>query len=417
MLLEDILSRDNMTAAFKQVKRNKGCAGVDGTRVDELQSVLKDSWMFIKSELLDGSYRPQPVMRVEIPKPNGGTRQLGIPTVLDRLIQQAMNQEISKIYDKDFSESSFAYRPGRGAHMATKQALKYINEGYTHVVEVDLAKFFDTVPHDYLMHVLSERIEDKRVLRLIRRYLQSGVLIDELVKPTERGTPQGGPLSPLLSNILLDELDKELEKRGHRFVRYADDVCIFVKSARAGKRVLESISKFLTTRLKLTVNQEKSRTSRPRKLKLLGFGFYVHKQGEYRLRIHQESLKSAKEEVRRITKKTWPVDMESRLSKLNQFITGWINYFKITDCRKRLEAMDEWCRSRLRYCIWKTWKRIRTRIRELIALGTEKSKAYQFGCTRRGGWRVSHSPILMTTLTKEYLRKLGYTGFTAVYLK
>ena len=245
MLLEQILSRDNLKAAYKQVKRNRGCAGVDGTTVDELRHVLWDSWAFIKADILNGTYIPSPVKRVEIPKPNGGSRSLGIPTTLDRLIQQAMNQELMKLYDEDFSESSFGYRPNRGAHEAIRQAQEYLNKGYEWVVEIDLQKFFDTVNHDCLMNILTEKIEDKRVLRLIRRYLQSGIQLGDVVKPNEQGTPQGGPLSPVLSNILLDILDKELEKRGHCFIRYADDICIFVRSRKAGARVLQSISKFL----------------------------------------------------------------------------------------------------------------------------------------------------------------------------
>ena len=417
MLLEDILSRENMKAAFRQVKRNKGCAGIDNIEIDELQPILRDSWVFIKAELLGGSYRPQPVKRVEIPKPAGGTRKLGIPTVLDRLIQQAIGQQLVELYDDSFSESSFGYRPSRGAHLAVRQAQTYINQGYKSIVEIDLAKFFDTVNHDYLMHVLSKRIKDKRVLKLIRRYLEAGVQLDDIVKPNEKGTPQGGPISPILSNILLDELDKELEKRGHRFVRYADDICIFVKSARAGKRVLESIGRFLAMKLKLTVNTEKSGVSVPHKVKLLGFGFYWSK-GDCRIRIHQESIKNITNKVREITRKTRSEALESRINKLNWLIGGWVNYFKLADCKSAMSKLDSWCRSKLRYCIWKTWKRVRTRIRELVKLGVEKSKAFQFACTRLGGWRICHSPILMFTLTKKYLEdELGYIGFESRYLK
>lgn len=417
MLLEAILSRDNMKMAYKQVKRNRGCAGIDDMEVDELQPMLMDSWMFIRAEILEGSYLPKPVKRVEIPKPSGGTRKLGIPTVLDRLIQQAISQQLVKICDAGFSENSYGYRPGRNAHMAVKQAQKFLNEGYAQVVEIDLAKFFDTVNHDYLMHVLGELIEDKRVLQLIRKYLQAGVQLGGIAKPNEQGTPQGGPISPILSNILLDKLDKELEKRGHRFVRYADDICIFVRSRRAGERVLKSIGKFLETKLKLTINAEKSGVKAPHRAKLLGFSFYALNGKPYRIRIHPESIKSVARKVREITTKTRSVKLEDRINRLNWLITGWVNYFKIADCKDIKSKLGSWSRSRLRYCIWKTWKRVRTRIRELIALGVEKSKAYQFGCTRLGGWRICHSPILTTTITKQYLEKLGYKGFEAVYLK
>lgn len=416
MLLEQILSRDNLKAAYKQVKRNRGCAGVDGTTVDELRHVLWDSWAFIKADILNGTYIPSPVKRVEIPKPNGGSRSLGIPTTLDRLIQQAMNQELMKLYDEDFSESSFGYRPNRGAHEAIRQAQEYLNKGYEWVVEIDLQKFFDTVNHDCLMNILTEKIEDKRVLRLIRRYLQSGIQLGDVVKPNEQGTPQGGPLSPVLSNILLDILDKELEKRGHCFIRYADDICIFVRSRKAGARVLQSISKFLAKRLKLKVNSEKSRVSKPREIKLLGFGFYKYK-GNYRIRVHRKSYEKVKSEIRKISHKNRQLSMDDRIKRLNWLIVGWVNYFKIADCKGYMSELDSWVRSKLRYCVWKTWKRVRTRIRELIRLGIEKSTAIVQGLTRLGGWRICHSPILQCTLTDKYWKDLGYIGFVAAYQK
>jgi group II intron reverse transcriptase/maturase len=416
MLLEEILSRENMKAALKQVESNKGCAGIDGIKFDELRAVLHDSWVFIRAEILEGSYIPNPVKRVEIPKPNGGTRNLGIPTVLDRLIQQAISQQLSKRYDKDFSENSYGYRPNRSAKMAVLQAQKYLNEGYACAIEIDLEKFFDTVNHDHLMHVLSERIEDKRVLKLIRAYLKSGVQLGDIVKPNEQGTPQGGPLSPLLSNILLDKLDKELEKRGHRFVRYADDICIYVRSRKAGERVLKSVSGFLAMKLKLKVHEGKSGVRKPYQTKLLGFSFFAYK-GTYRIRVHKDSYEKVKREIRAITRKSRSMNLEGRIGLLNWQIGGWVSYFKIAECKQAMSELDSWARSKLRYCIWKTWKRVRTRIRELVKLGADKLTAIRHGMTRLGGWRVCHSPILTTTLTNMHLKKLGYQGFMARYLK
>ena len=415
-MLEQILSRDNLSAAYKQVKRNRGCAGVDGITVDELRTVLWDSWAFIKADILDGTYIPSPVKRVEIPKPNGGKRSLGIPTVLDRLIQQATNQVLMKVYDEDFSESSFGYRPNRGAHKAIRQAQAYLNEGYAQVVEIDLQKFFDTVNHDRLMSILAEEIKDKRVLRLIRKYLQSGIQLGDVVKPNEQGTPQGGPLSPLLSNILLDVLDKELEKRGHRFIRYADDICIFVRSKKAGERVLRSISKFLASELKLKINSEKSGVSKAPRIKLLGFGFYKHRE-TYRIRVHQKSYDRVKDEIRKISCKSRSMSMEDRIRRLNWLITGWVNYFKIADCKSHMCELDSWVRCRLRNCVWKTWKRIRTRIKELIRLGIEKSEAVALGFTRLGGWRICHTPLVQKALPDKYWKDLGYVGFMATYQK
>ena len=418
MLLEDILSKENARAACKRVIQNKGCAGIDGMGIEELKPMLNETWAFLKAEILEGSYQPKPVKRVEIPKPGGGTRKLGIPTVLDRFIQQAISQLLTKRCDSKFSESSYGYRPNRRAQGAVMQAQKYLSEGYVHVVEIDIAKFFDAVQHDFLMHVLSEQIEDKRVLKLIRKYLQAGVQMGDIVKPNEQGTPQGGPISPILSNIVLDKLDKELEKRGHRFVRYADDICIFVRSERAGKRVLESIGKFLKVKLKLTVNAEKSGVKRPHQAKLLGFKFSRSKDGAYEIRIHQESIETVKRKVREITNKNKPMKLENRIKGLNRLIAGWMNYFKIADGKWDLGSLDSWCRSKLRYCIWVTWKLVRTRIRELKKLGMAHRDAVKCGCTRRGGWRVCHTFILCTTLTNRYMReKVGYIGFEEVYLK
>jgi RNA-directed DNA polymerase len=416
MLLEEILSRENMQAAYKQVMRNKGSAGVDGMTVDELRPYLLTNWALIKTAIETGTYKPKPVKRVEIPKPNGGVRQLGVPTVTDRLIQQAISQQLITLYDKGFSEFSYGFRPGKSAQMAIIQAQNYLNEGYTSIVEIDLEKFFDTVNQDRLMSTLSKSIDDKRVLLLIRRYLQSGIQINDTVESSTEGTPQGSPMSPVLSNIVLDELDKELESRGHKFVRYADDFCIFTKSERAGARVLSNVSRFLEKKLKLKVNQSKSKVSKPSNTKLLGYGFYQRK-GIYRLRIHQASYKKIKQKVKAITRKTWPIKLEDRITTLKVVIRGWVEYFKYADCRIPLNALDSWLRRRLRYCIWETWKRIRTRIRMLLKLGATEENAHAWGHSRLGGWRICRSFILHTTLNNEYFHKLGYVGFAEAYSK
>lgn len=416
MLLDEILSRENLQAAYKQVMRNKGSAGVDGETVDNLQSYLWAQWATIKAEILTGTYKPQPVKRVETPKPNGGIRLLGIPTVIDRLIQQAISQQLMKLYDSGFSEFSYGFRPNRNAHMAVLQAQQYLNDGYKSVVEIDLEKFFDTVNQDRLMTLLSRGIEDKRVLRLIRSYLQSGVQIDNIIEPSLEGTPQGSPMSPVLSNIVLDGLDKELESRGHKFVRYADDFCIFTKSERAGVRVLTSVGVFLEKNLKLKVNRSKSCVSKPYQVKLLGYGFY-QRRGIYRLKIHRSSYKKIKLKVKGITRKTWPIKLEERIATLKSVIRGWVEYFKYADCRIPLETMDCWLRRRLRYCIWETWKFTRTKIRELLKLGANVDNANAWGRTRLGGWHICKSFVLHTTLNNEYFQSRDYVGFAEAYSK
>lgn len=415
-MLEEILSRENMTLAYKRVVSNKGSSGVDGIDVKFLKCLLDTSWVFIKAEILEDTYKPQPVKRVEIPKPNGGIRQLGVPTTTDRLIQQAISQVLSKHYDSSFSDSSYGFRPGRNAHDAIKQAQSYLNEGCNSIVDLDLEKFFDKVNHDYLMHLLSQEIDDKRVLKLIRKYLQSGVMYGVEVSPSRSGTPQGGPLSPLLSNILLDTLDKELERRGHRFVRYADDCSIYVKSSRAAERVLQSITNFIEKELKLKVNRDKSGTRRPNEMKLLGYSFYRGK-GSYRLRIARQSYERFKRKVKLLTKKTWSISMEERISRLNGLSRGWVNYFKLADAKKHLCTLDEWIRSRLRYCIWKQWKRIKTKFNALVKLGVDKHNAYIWANTRKGGWHTAHSYVLKGTVTNARLKLKGYISLMEMYSK
>lgn len=405
-----------MTKAFKRVKANKGAAGIDGMQVEELQGYLCEAWSFIKAEILEGKYKPSCVKQVTIPKPNGGERKLGIPTVVDRLIQQAISQRLTQVYDDGFSENSYGFRPGRNAHQAVHKAQEYLNAGNIYVIELDLEKFFDRVNHDKLMTLLSRKISDKRVLKLIRSCLSSGIMIGGIASKREEGTPQGSPLSPLLSNIILDELDKELEKRGHHFVRYADDCSIYVKSRKAAERVKENLTKYIETKLLLRVNREKTRISLPHESALLGFSFYRDKNG-YQIRIAPKSLHRLKEKLRQMTSRRKPQGLTQRLQALRAVITGWVNYFKIAKAKRHMQEMDEWIRVRLRMCVWKQWKRIRTRIRELLSLNVNHEKAIQWGLTSLGYCRVAHSPILLSTLTNEYFTQHGYVSFTSVYLR
>ncbi|WP_297989387.1 group II intron reverse transcriptase/maturase [uncultured Anoxybacillus sp.] len=413
MLLNQILSRENMLLALKRVEQNKGSHGVDQMPVQNLRTHIVENWQSIKEAILKGTYEPMPVRRVEIPKPDGGVRLLGIPTVTDRLIQQAIAQVMSKIYDPLFSEHSYGFRPNRSAHDAVRKAQGYIREGYRWVVDIDLEKFFDQVNHDRLMSTLAKRIHDKPLLKLIRKYLQSGVMIHGVVSSTEKGTPQGGPLSPLLSNIILDELDKELEKRGHRFVRYADDCNIYVKSKRAGERTMASVQQFIERKLRLKVNMKKSAVARPWKRKFLGFSFTDAK--EPNVRIAKESLKRMKKKVREITSRKMPYPMEYRIQKLNQYLLGWCGYFALADTESPFRKLDGWIRRRLRMCLWKNWKTPKTRIRNLIKLGVPSWKAYEWGNSRKGYWRISNSPILHKTLGNSYWNDQGLKSLQERY--
>lgn len=338
-LLEDVLERNNMLEAMYRVIRNKGSYGIDGMKTDELREHVKKTWATVKTKLLEGKYNPSPVRRVEIPKPDGGVRSLGIPTVQDRMIQQAIAQVLSKLYEPTFSESSFGFRPNRGAKNAIKQSETYINQGYKWVIDMDLEKFFDKVNHNILMGKLEKKIKDKRLLKLIRKYLESGVLINGIKVSSEEGTPQGGPLSPLLANIMLDDVDKELEKRGHKFCRYADDCNIYVKSKRAGLRVMDSITRIIENELKLKVNKDKSAVDIVSKRKFLGFSFYFVK-GVAKIRIHEKSIKRFKEKVKSITNRNRGISMDLRLLKLNDSIKGWINYFGIANANRKLLELD-----------------------------------------------------------------------------
>jgi len=402
-----------MLLALQRVEKNKGSHGVDMMPVQNLRQHIVENWISIKEAILKGTYEPMPVRRVEIPKPDGGVRLLGIPTVTDRLIQQAIAQVLSRIYDPMFSEHSYGFRSNRSAHDAVRKAKGYIRDGYRWVVDMDLEKFFDRVNHDRLMSTLAKTIKEKPLLKLIRKYLQAGVMINGVVSRTEEGTPQGGPLSPLLSNIVLDELDKELEKRGHKFVRYADDCNIYVKSKRAGERTMASVKRFIEGKLRLKVNEKKSAVDRPWKRKFLGFSFTPSK--EPKVRIAKQSLKRMKKKVREITSRKIPYPMEYRIKKLNQYLLGWCGYFALADTKSIFEDLDGWIRRRLRMCLWKNWKTSKTRIRNLIKLGVPEWKAYEWGNSRKGYWRISKSPILHRTLGNSYWSNQGLKSLQKRY--
>lgn len=412
-LLEKMLERHNMIRAYKRVVANGGAPGVDGVDVKSLRSHLADHWEAIKRELRNGTYRPAPVKRRDIPKPGGGTRMLGIPTTTDRLIQQALLQVLTPIFDPGFSEHSYGFRPGRRAHDAVRKARQTMEEGYRVVVDIDLEKFFDRVNHDILMARVARKVKDKRVLRLIRSYLEAGMMENGVRVATGEGTPQGGPLSPLLANILLDDLDRELEKRGLRFVRYADDCNIYVKSFRAGQRVMESITRFLEQKLKLRVNRKKSAVDRPWRRKFLGFSFYQGKNGTG-IRLAPETVRRVKDQIRRRTKRNRSQPMAERIEKLNQYLKGWVGYFALADARNILRQLDEWIRRRLRACLWTQWKRVRTRIRELRSLGLPDAAVFTIANTRKGPWRASL--FLNSALNKAYWSDQNLVSLEQRYL-
>jgi len=416
-----VVGGQHFVNAIQAVMRNRGAAGVDGVKTEDLPRFLTHHWQRIQAELLRGDYHPQAVRGVKIPKANGGTRQLGIPTVMDRLIQQSIHGVLSKIWEPTFSAFSYGFRTKRSAHQALHQAIKYINEGRHWIIDLDLKSFFDRVNHDKLMGLISQKVGDKTLLRLIRKYLQSGLQEGRQITPRRVGTPQGGPLSPLLSNILLNELDQELEKRGHRFVRYADDCSIFLNSRRAAQRVLDSITKFLENKLLLEVNTEKTVICRPSKFVLLGHSFVPTYQkgqrGQYQMRIAKKSWQRLKAKIKIITRKTSPIPLVERIQQLNQIMRGWVHYFQYATGYQRLRDLDAWIRCRLRYCIWKAWKRPKRRLRAFRQLGVEESWARRFAYSQMGGWAIACSPIMGTTLTEERLRKRGYIPFLEYYLQ
>ena len=412
-LLERMLKGDNLRLAYKRVVQNGGAPGVDSVTVANLQAYLKTHWETVKTELLAGTYRPMPVKRVEIPKPGGGVRLLGIPTVMDRFLQQALLQVMNPIFDVDFSRHSYGFRPGKRAHDAVKQAQCYIQEGFRWVVDMDLAKFFDRVNHDMLMARVARRVKDKRVLKLIRANLNAGVVANGGFEKTGEGTPQGGPLSPLLANILLDDLDKELTKRGLRFVRYADDCNIFVASKRAGERVMESVTRFVEGKLKLKVNREKSAVDRPWNRKFLGFSFLRDKKAT--IRLAPQTISRFKEKVRELTSRTRSMSMESRIMQLNRYLIGWMGYFRIASAKGHCERFDQWIRRRLRMCLWKQWKRVRTRIRELRALGVPEWACFVMANSRRGAWEMSRNTN--NALPTSYWKAKGLKSLLTRYLE
>ncbi|MBV7534122.1 group II intron reverse transcriptase/maturase [Chitinophaga sp. sic0106] len=414
-MLEEILEFRNIQKALQRVISNKGAGGVDGMQTDELRDYLTHHWSDLKSRILSGMYRPSPVRGIEIPKASGGKRLLGIPTVIDRLIQQAIQQWLSPVYEADFSPYSYGFRPHRNAHQAVLQARSHIASGGSWVIELDLSNFFDRVHHDRLISQLSKRISDKRTLDLIRRYLTSGILLGGVVSPRQEGTPQGSPLSPLLSNIVLDELDKELHKRGHKFVRYADDCSIYVNSNKSAHRVLDSMIHYIENVLRLKVNLEKTKISRPGSCQLLGFSFYRNTKGEHRMWIPLSSLDRIQTKIRNLTMRSRPMTLQQRITGLESIIGGWINYFSIADSKKSMQQLDRKVYNRLRICIWKQWKTIPSRYRNLIKLGLSKYNARKWSNTSIGYSRVARSPILCTTLTNAYFRSQGYIGFYERY--
>jgi RNA-directed DNA polymerase len=404
-LMEEVCGRENCKQAWKRVKANKGSAGVDGMTVQQLPEYLKQHWPVIREQLLSGTYVPQPVRRVEIPKPDGGVRKLGIPTVLDRFIQQAVMQVLQSKWDRTFSDHSYGFRPGRSAHQAVVQAQQYMAEGYRWVVDLDLEKFFDRVCHDKLMARIGTRVSDQRMLKLIRSFLKAGVMEGGLVSPVDEGTPQGGPLSPLLSNIVLDEFDRELERRGLRHARYADDCNVYVRSRRAGERVMASITAFITTKLKLKVNQQKSAVARPWERKFLGFSFTANR--EPKRRIAPKAVLRFKAKVRELTSRTRGVSIERMAEELARYLRGWLGYFGKCQTPSVLQSLEEWTRRRLRSAIWKQWKRGTVRFAELQKRGVGKDLAAQTAGSAHGPWRLANSPALAIALPNAYFDSLG----------
>jgi RNA-directed DNA polymerase len=410
-LMEEVVERENLKEALKRVRANKGSPGVDGMTVHALPDHLKERWPAIREQLLGGTYKPQPVKRVEIPKPDGGVRKLGIPTVLDRFIQQAVMQVLQKRWDRTFSEHSYGFRPRRSAHQAVAQAQQYMAAGYRWVVDLDLEKFFDRVHHDKLMGQVAKRVTDKRVLKLLRAFLTAGVMENGLVSPVDEGTPQGGPLSPLLSNLVLDELDRELERRGHRFVRYADDCNIYVRSERAGQRVMESVTRFISQRLKLKVNREKSAVAGPEERKFLGFSFSRNRQP--RRRIAPKAKVRFKQRVRELTWRTRGVSLEELVRELASYLRGWRSYFGFCQTPWVLVHLDSWIRRRLRSVLWAQWKHVRRRRAELEQRGVSREWAKKTACSNLGPWRLSQDPSICQALPKAFFDALGLPRLAA----
>lgn len=415
-LLETIVSRGNLNAAYKRVKRNKGAGGVDGMKVDELLQYLRDNGEGIRQSILAGKYQPQPVRRVEIPKDNGKTRKLGIPTAVDRVIQQAIAQVLTPIYEPKFAETSYGFRPKRSAHDALKKCREYLNAGKVWTVDMDLEKFFDTVNQSKLMEILARDIKDGRVLSLIHKYLRAGVVWCGWFEDTEVGIPQGGPLSPLCANIMLNELDHELERRGHSYVRYADDMVIFCGSKASAEQTLEHIVPFIEKKLFLKVNREKTVVAYAGKIKFLGYGFYKGKKG-FALRVHAKTKAKMEAKVRELTSRRRVNDYEEWKADLKRYVVGWVNYYKLADMGVYLQSIDEWMRRRIRMVFWKKWKRVRTRWRNLLSLKISNRNAGILANSRKGYWRIASSPILQAALSNQRLEKAGFQFFYSYYRK
>ena len=403
--MEEVCERENLKEALRRVKANKGSAGIDRMTVDGITDYLKQHWPAIREQLLSGTYQPKPVRRVEIPKPDGGVRKLGIPTVLDRFIQQAVMQVLQRQWDPTFSDHSYGFRPGRSAHQAVVQAQRYIAEGHRWCVDLDLEKFFDRVNHDKLMGQIAKRVGDKRLLKLIRAFLNAGVMENGLASPSVEGTPQGGPLSPLLSNLVLDELDRELERRGHRFVRYADDSNIYVRSQRAGQRVMKSVTRFITQELKLKVNETKSAVSQPQERKFLGFSFTA--SPEAKRVIAPQALDRFKQRIREITRRAKGVSMKTTIEELAPFMRGWRSYFGFCETPEVLVSLTRWVRLRIRAAMWRQWKTPRRRREALIELGVRSGLASNTAGSGRGPWYLAKAQALSVGLSNAYLRSLG----------
>jgi RNA-directed DNA polymerase len=415
-LMEAVVAAGNMRSALRKVRSNKGSPGVDGMTVEQMGEHLRIAWPKLRENLLNGEYRPSPIRRVDIPKADGGTRQLGIPTVVDRLVQQALLQVLEPLYDPTFSPNSYGFRPGKSAHQALEAAKQHVAAGYNWVVDMDLEKFFDRVNHDILMGRLARRIGDKRVLRLIRHYLQAGIMEDGVVVPRDEGTPQGGPLSPLLANILLDDLDKMLEQRSHRFCRYADDCNIYVQSERAGQRVMESVTAYLERKLKLRVNKDKSAVARPQARKFLGQRVLSGGTRTY-LGIHPKGVLRAKKRIRLTTQRNRGTSLEQVLRELGQFTNGWVNYHRYTRCSTLLKQMDEWIRHRLRAYIWKQWKTWRNRGAQMRKLGVPRFLAYGVAYNNEGPWKSAGTPAMTRAFPNVRLKEMGFRSLHERYVK
>ena len=420
-MINEVLTKENLQKAYNKVYANKGSAGVDGKTVKDLLKLLQANQVLYLNNARNGSYQTSPILGVEIPKSNGKTRLLGVPTVIDRLFQQAVQQVLQPKFEVDFQENSYGFRPKRNAHQALKASLNNINNGYRHIVDIDLKSFFDNVEHDLILTLIYRKVKCKYLMKLIRQFLRAPIQIQGKLHKRRKGVPQGSPLSPLLSNILLNELDKELTKRNLRFVRYADDFSIYVKSSAAAKRVGNGIFKFLKTQLRLPINRDKSGVRRPLNFEILGFGFVpTYKKGErgkYQIIVSKKKWKSFKQELKALTRKTIPMSFDERIQRLNLCIRGWINYFKPASIIAKLKKLDEWLRNRLRYCIWHHWKKPERKRKNLIRLGVNPGKAYAWSRTNMGGWAVAQSPILGTTITKAALAKRGYIEAVKYYMK